>query len=125
MSGRGNTPRKRALKNFFTLLFSGKLSKAENSLEGIRKRYKLGKDDPYYKALYGIYYTYTSDDRDSFIFKLWERYLNGEKKNALRRSFKEILEKSYDPPRRFIKAWLDLIDMLDILPRPHKIKKPS
>ena len=123
MSKEGNTPTKRVVKNFFTLLFSGKISKAEEALKRIRKRYRLGEDDPYYKALYGIYYAYTTDDRDSFIYKLWNRYLNGEKKSSLKKHFKDILEKAYNPPERFIRAWLDLIDLLDSLPKPHKIKK--
>jgi len=123
MSKEGNTPTKQAVKSFFTLLFSGKISKAEEALKRIRKRYKLGENDPYYKALYGIYYTYTTDDRDSFIYKLWNRYLNGEKKSSLKKHFKDILEKAYDPPERFIRAWLDLINLLDSLPKPHKIKK--
>ena len=123
MSREGGTPTKQAVKNFFTLLFSGKISKAEGSLKRIRKRYRLGEDDPYYKALYGIYYAYTTDDRDSFIYKLWNRYLNGEKKSSLKKHFKDILEKAHNPPERFIRAWLDLIDLLDSLPKPHKIKK--
>jgi len=123
MSREGNTPTKQAVKNFFTLLFSGKISKAEEALKRIRRRYKLGESDPYYKALYGIYYAYTTDDRDSFIYKLWNRYLNGEKKSSLKKHFKDILEKAYNPPERFIRAWLDLIDLLDSLPKPHKIKK--
>jgi len=123
MSKEGNTPTKQAVKNFFTLLFSGKISKAEEALKRIRRRYKLGESDPYYKALYGIYYAYTTDDRDSFIYKLWNRYLNGEKKSSLKKHFKDILEKAYNPPERFIRAWLDLIDLLDSLPKPHKIKK--
>ena len=123
MSREGNTPTKQAVKNFFTLLFSGKISKAEEALKRIRRRYKLGESDPYYKALYGIYYAYTTDDRDSFIYKLWNRYLNGEKKSSLKKHFKDILEKAYNPPERFIRAWLDLINLLDSLPKPHKIKK--
>jgi len=123
MSREGGTPTKQSIKNFFTLLFSGKISKAEEALKRIRRRYKLGEDDPYYKALYGIYYAYTTDDRDSFIYKLWNRYLNGEKKSSLKKHFKDILEKAYNPPERFIRAWLDLIDLLDSLPKPHKIKK--
>ena len=123
MGKEGSAPTKKVVKNFFTLLFSGKISKAEEALKRIRKRYKLGEDDPYYKALYGIYYAYTTDDRDSFIYKLWNRYLNGEKKSSLKKHFKDILEKAYNPPERFIRAWLDLIDLLDSLPKPHKIKK--
>lgn len=111
---------KRAVKNFFTLLFSGKLSKAEESLSRLRKR--LG-DDGYYKALHGIYYAYVHDDRDSFLFQLWERYLEGRKKEELRKRLEGLLKEAYDPPKGFIRAWLDLIDMLNSLPVPHKIDR--
>ncbi len=125
MSSRSDVPGKQTLKNFFTYLFSGKLSKAENALKRIRKRYKLSENDPYYKALYGIYYAYISDDRDSFLFHLWKRYLSGEKKALLKSGFKDLLERGYDPPERFIKAWLDLVDLLGSLPKPHKLAKSS
>ena len=111
---------KRAVKNFFTLLFSGKLSKAEESLSRLQKRLE---DDGYYKALHGIYYAYIYDDRDSFLFQLWKRYLSGEDKKELKKYFEGLLKEAYDPPRGFIQAWLDLIDMLDSLPTPHKIDK--
>jgi len=119
------TPGRQAVKNFFTLLFLGKLSKAEETLRRIQKRYKLKETDGYYKALYGIYYAYISDDRDSFLFHLWKRYLAGEKKDKLKVAFKDLLEKSYDPPEDFIQAWLDLISMIDSLPTPHKLGKSS
>jgi len=114
---------KRAVKKFFKLLFSGKLSEAERTLQRIKKRYKLGDDDGYYMALYGIYYTYINDDRDSYIFKLWERFLNNEGKRSLSKSFRELLKTMYQPPEKFLKAWLDLIGFIDELPVPHKIKK--
>ena len=113
-------PSKRALRNFLTLLFSGKLSKAEESLRRLRKRLE---DDGYYKALYGIYYAYISDDRDSYLFQLWRRYMNGAKKEELKKYFKELLKEAYDPPKGFLQAWLDMIDMIDSLPTPHKIAK--
>lgn len=119
-------PSKQALKNFYGALFSGKLSKAEEILKRIRKRYNLSNDNGYYKALYGIYYVYTSDDRDSYLFNLLEKYFDkGEDKDSLKKSLKEMLEKAYSPPSDFIKAWLDLIDLLDSLPRPHKLGKLS
>lgn len=113
-------PGNRALKNFFTLLFSGKLSKAEEALKRLEK--KLG-NNGYYRALYGIYYSYITDDRDSFIFQLWRRYLNGEKKEELKKLFTSLLKEAYDPPRDFIQAWINLIDMIDSLPTPHKMAK--
>ena len=118
-----SSPTKRVVKNFFTLLFSGKLSKAEAALKRIQKRYKLEENDGYYKALYGIYYAYISDDRDSFLFHLWRKYLNGENKKALKKMFKELLKEAYDPPSSFIQAWLDLIEMIDSLPTPHRLGK--
>ena len=119
-----NPQSKRAVKNFFTLLFSGKLSKAEETLKRIKKRLDQ-EDEGYYKALYGIYYAYISDDRDSYLFQLWRKYLDGKDKSMLKRSFTELLKASYDPPKGFIQAWLDLIDMLDSLPTPHKLEKKS
>jgi len=110
----------RAVKNFFTLLFSGKISKAEESLSRLEK--KLG-NNGYYKALYGIYYAYITDDRDSFIFQLWKRYLGGEDKANLKKIFTDLLKEAYDPPKDFIQAWIDLIDMIDSLPVPHKLAK--
>jgi len=125
LMGSEAAPGRQAVKNFFTLLFSGKLSKAEEALDRIRRRYKLSENDGYYKALYGIYYSYISDDRDSYIFELWRRYLAGEKKEDLKAAFKELLEGSLEPPRGFIQAWLDLIDIIDSLPTPHKLEKQS
>ena len=119
----GSTPTKRVIKNFFTLLFSGKLSKAERALERIRKRYRFSEDDGYYRALYGIYYSYVSDDRNSYVFKVWERFLSGESKRSIEKSFRELLRDLYDPPSDFIQAWIDFIKMLDKLPTPHKFKK--
>jgi len=110
----------RAVKNFFTLLFSGKISKAEESLSRLEKR--LG-NNGYYKALYGIYYAYVTDDRDSFIFQLWKRYLSGEDKAKLKETFTDLLKEAYDPPKDFIQAWIDLIDIMDSLPTPHKLAK--
>ena len=123
MSRKGNTLTKRAVKNFLTLLFSGRLSKAEKALERIRKRYRLSEDDGYYRALYGIYYSYVSDDRNSYVFKVWERFLNGESKRSIERSFRELLRDLYNPPSDFIQAWIDFIRMLDKLPTPHKFKR--
>jgi len=123
MSRKGNTLTKRAVKNFLTLLFSGRLSKAEKALERIRKRYRLSGDDGYYRALYGIYYSYVSDDRNSYVFKVWERFLNGESKRSIERSFRELLRDLYNPPSDFIRAWIDFIRMLDKLPTPHKFKR--
>ncbi len=114
---------RRAVEKFFTLLFSGKLSEAERTLERMRKRYKLGEDDPYYNALYRIYYTYVNDDKDSYTFQIWERFLEGESKRKLASQVKELLKTMHDPPERYLKAWLDLIELLDKLPQPHKIKK--
>jgi len=116
-------PSKQALKKYYTLLFSGKISKAEKALERMRKRYKLSENDGYYKALYGIYYSYVSDDRNSYVFKVWERFLSGESKRSIERSFKELLKDLYDPPSDFIQAWIDFIRMLDKLPTPHKFKR--
>ena len=123
MSRKGNTVTKQAVKNFLTLLFSGRLSKAEKALERIRKRYKLSEDDRYYRALYGIYYSYVSDDRNSYVFKVWERFLNGESKRSIERSFRELLRDLYNPPSDFIQAWIDFIRLLDKLPTPHKFKR--
>ncbi len=114
---------RRVVEKFFTLLFSGKLSEAERTLERIRKRYKLGEDDPYYKALYGIYYTYVNDDRDSYVFHLWEQFMEGVSKRRLAGQVRDLLKTMQEPPERYLKAWLDLIDLLDKLPEPHKIKK--
>lgn len=110
----------KAVKNFFTLLFSGKISKAEESLRRLEKKLE---GNGYYKALHGIYYAYITDDRDSFVFQLWRRYLNGEDKKRLKEMFIELLKKAYNPPKDFIQAWIDLIDIIDSLPVPHKLAK--
>jgi len=111
----------RTIKKFYTLLFSGKISDSEKTLEYIRK--KLGEENPYYNALYGIYYSYVNDDVDSYIFKLWERYLNGVDKKTLYDEVNRLIDQSYNPPTDFLKAWLDLINVIDQLPEPHKIEK--
>ncbi len=116
-------PSRKVLKNFYGFLFSGKLSKAEAALKRIQKRYKFKDGDGYYKALYGIYYVYVSGDRDSYLFHLLRRYLDGESKESLKKSFRDLLEASYDPPSDFIRAWLDLINLLDSLPKPHRLEK--
>ncbi len=113
-------PSSKILRNFFTLLFSGKLSKAEEALGKLEKR--LG-NNSYYKALYGVYYAYITDDRDSFLFQLWKRYLNGEDKAKLKELFTGLLKEAYDPPKDFIQAWVDLIDMMNSLPVPHKLAR--
>jgi hypothetical protein len=111
----------KSIKKFYTLLFSGKISESEKTLEYIRK--KIGDQNPYYNALYGIYYSYVNDDVDSYIFKLWERYLNGADKKTLYEEVERLIEGSYNPPADFLQAWLDLISMIDQLPVPHKIEK--
>lgn len=111
----------RSIKKFYTLLFSGKISESEKTLEYIKKR--LGEENPYYSALYGIYYSYVNDDLDSYIFKLWERYSSGVDKRALEKEIKRMIDESYDPPKNFLQAWVDLVDMIDQLPTPHKIGK--
>lgn len=109
----------KSVKRFFDQLFSGKISEAERSLENIKK--KLGEDE-YYMALYGMYYSYVNDDRDSYIFKIWEKYLDGADKKSLRSEIEDFTSKMYSPPSRFLQAWLDLISMMDELPTPHKIQ---
>jgi len=111
----------RTIKKFYTLLFNGKISESEKTLDYIRK--KIGDQSPYYNALYGIYYSYVNDDVDSYIFKLWERYLNGVDKKTLYEEVERLIKESYNPPAGFLEAWLDLISMIDQLPVPHKIEK--
>ncbi|MEM3113832.1 MAG: hypothetical protein QXY72_01645, partial [Nitrososphaerota archaeon] len=101
----------KSVRKFYALLFSGKISESEKSLEYIRK--KIGDHNPYYKALYGIYYSYVNDDRDSYIFKLWERYLDGVDRETLKNEMKKLLEESYNPPREFLQTWLDLVNIMD------------
>lgn len=113
-------PRK-SIKKFYTLLFSGKISESEKTLEYIKK--KLGDQNPYYQALYGIYYSYVNDDVDSYIFRLWERYVDGVDKKTLKAEIQKLLEESYNPPTEFLQAWLDLVDIMDQLSQPHKIEK--
>lgn len=116
-----STPSKNTAKKFFILLFKGRLSEAERILGRMKKR--LGEDNGYYRALYGIYYAYVNDDRDSYVFKLWERFLNGESKRAIANGFRELITEMQAPPREYLQAWLDLISLLDKLPTPHKIEK--
>lgn len=111
----------KSIRKFYTLLFSGRISESEKTLEYIKK--KIGDRNPYYNALYGIYYSYVNDDIDSYIFRLWERYVDGVDKNTLKNEVKKLLEESYNPPREFLQAWLDLVNMMDQLPTPHKIEK--
>lgn len=120
---KGREISKRMVQKFFTLLFSGKLSEAERTLQRIKKRYKLDDGNGYYLALYGIYYAYVNDDRESYIFRLWERFLGGESERSLAKSFKELLKTMYQPPDDFLQAWLDLIGILDKLPAPHRIRR--
>ena len=111
----------KSIKKFYTLLFSGKISESEKTLEYIKR--KLGEDNPYYNALYGIYYSYVNDDVDSYIFKLWERYLNGVDKKTLQSEIQKLIDESYEPPNSFLQAWIDLVNIIDQLPTPHKIEK--
>ncbi|MCF8885279.1 MAG: hypothetical protein QXK95_04955 [Nitrososphaerota archaeon] len=111
----------KSVKKFYTLLFSGKISDAEKSLDYIKK--KLGENSGYYRALYGIYYSYVNDDRDSYVFRLWERHLDGTDKNTLYNELKNLMDNAQQPPVEFIKTWLDLISMIDQLPIPHKLRK--
>lgn len=114
-------PQKRAVKKFFNLLFSGRISEAERALTRIKR--KLGEEDGYYRALYGIYYAYVNDDRDSYVFKLWERFLEGESKRSIAEGLRELMGEMQEPPRGFLQAWLDLVSFLDKLPTPHKLEK--
>lgn len=111
----------KSIKKFYTLLFSGKISESEKTLEYIKR--KLGEENPYYNALYGIYYSYVNDDLDSYVFKLWERYLNGVDKKTLQSEIQKLIDESYEPPNSFLQAWIDLVNIIDQLPTPHKIEK--
>ncbi|MEM3113831.1 MAG: hypothetical protein QXY72_01640, partial [Nitrososphaerota archaeon] len=53
----------------------------------------------------------------------WERYLDGVDRETLKNEMKKLLEESYNPPREFLQTWLDLVNIMDKLPTPHKIEK--
>lgn len=113
---------KKHAKKFLEALFSGKITESEKILENLAKRHNSEEDRRYLLALKGIFYSYVNDDYDALIFKLF-------KEDNLKKFRKETLEHmerlanrpvvGHDP---YFRAWIDVINLLDELPTPHKLK---
>lgn len=116
------TDQERTIVKFLERLFNGRIQESERLLERLAKKAESEEDRELHRVLYGIYYSYTTDDSESLLFKL---YSDG-RISDLRQKYKEALEKAAIEPdgRRntFLDIWIKVIDLLDKLPIPHKFR---
>jgi len=114
---------KKLVLKFVKTLFEGRISDAEKMLMNLKKKMKDDVEKRIYLALYGLFFSYTSEDTDSIIFKL---YTNGDPVSQASRILKVIKETSspvlgeYDP---YVEVWSIILSNIDKIPTPHKLKQ--
>lgn len=114
---------KKLVLKFVKTLFEGRISDAEKMLMNLKKKMKDDVEKRIYLALYGLFFSYTSEDTDSIIFKL---YTSGDPVSQASRILKVIKETSspvlgeHDP---YVEVWSIILSNIDKIPTPHKLKQ--
>lgn len=114
---------KEYLRKVLSLLFSGRISDAERVLGNLKKKLDKEEGDGYYDAIYGIYYSYVNDDAETLTFKLWtDEFIRKNRKRVVE-EFRAKSKSRFSELPGFYKAWADLVEILNKLPKPHKLVK--
>ncbi len=118
----GGEQLKRLVLKFVGTLFEGRISDAEKMLMALKKKVKTEEDKRIYMALYGLFFSYTSEDMDSILFKL---YSNGDPVSQADRILKVIKETSspiLDESDPYVEVWSIILSNIDKIPTPHRLK---
>ncbi|MEM4212679.1 MAG: hypothetical protein QXX16_06460, partial [Nitrososphaerota archaeon] len=76
-----------------------------------------------YLALYGLFFSYTSEDTDSLLFKI---YTDNDVSSQAQRIFKVIKEVSVpvlDERDPYLDVWTIILNNIDKIPVPHKLRQ--
>ncbi|MCS7142464.1 MAG: hypothetical protein NZ920_01530 [Aigarchaeota archaeon] len=112
----------KTILRFLDRLFNGHIQDSEKMLERLSKRIESDEDVQLYRALYGIYYSYTTEDRDSLIYKLYRDGRLSDDRKKYRESLERLLNEPDGSKNEFIRVWLRVIDLLEKAPLPHKFR---
>lgn len=107
---------------FAKTLFEGRITDAEKILASLKRRISTEEEKRAYLALYGLYFSYTSEDKDSLLFKL---YTNGDAVTNSQKFLKVIKETSINVLGKqdaYIEVWKIILNNIDKIPVPHKLK---
>lgn len=116
---------KRLVLKFAKTLFEGRISEAEKMLTTFKKKTKTEDEKRIYLALYGLFFSYTSEDTDSILFRL---YTNNDASIQARRILEIIREAStpvLDEKDPYINVWTIILSNINKIPVPHKIRQQS
>jgi|YelNatPaOPRAMG01_1025707.scaffolds.fasta_scaffold73524_3 hypothetical protein len=114
---------KRLVLKFVRTLFEGKISDAEKMLMNLKKKAKTDEDKRVYLALYGIYFSYTSEDADSLIFKLYSNEDPASQANGYLKMIKETSQPVLGEHDPYVDVWKIILSNVDKIPTPHKLKQ--
>ena len=110
-------------KRFLEALFSGRLTEADNILNRLAKRHNTPEDMRYLKALDGLMYSYINEDREALIYRLYRSDNPKDYRQKVLNDMKRLANRPVVGDDPFFKAWVDVLELLDKLPQPHKIKQ--
>lgn len=110
-------------KRFLEALFSGRLTEADNVLSRLAKRHKTPEEQRYLKALDGLMYSYVNDDKEALIYRLYRADNPEDYRRRALNDMRRLANRPVVGEDPFFKAWADVLEMLDKLPQPHKIKQ--
>jgi len=114
---------KRLVLKFVRTLFEGRISDAEKMLMNLKKKAKTDEDKRVYLALYGIYFSYTSEDADSLIFKLYSNEDPASQANGYLKMIKETSQPVLGEHDPYVDVWKIILSNVDKIPTPHKLKQ--
>lgn len=116
---------KKLVLKFTKTLFEGRISEAEKMLASFKKKIKTEEEKRIYLALYGLFFSYTSEDVDSLLFKI---YTDNDVSSQTQRILKVIKETSMpvlDEKDPYIDVWTIILSNIDKIPVPHKLRQQS
>ncbi|MEM2003726.1 MAG: hypothetical protein QXZ49_03785 [Nitrososphaerota archaeon] len=114
---------KKLVLKFTKTLFEGRISEAEKMLASFKKKVKTEEEKRIYLALYGLFFSYTSEDTDSLLFKI---YTDNDVSSQAQRIFKVIKEVSVpvlDERDPYLDVWTIILNNIDKIPVPHKLRQ--
>ncbi len=114
---------KKLVLKFTKTLFEGRISEAEKMLASFKKKIKTEEEKRIYLALYGLFFSYTSEDTDSLLFKI---YTDNDVSSQAQRIFKVIKEVSVpvlDERDPYLDVWTIILNNIDKIPVPHKLRQ--
>ncbi len=110
-------------KRFLEALFSGRLTEADNILNRLAKRHNTPEDMRYLKALDGLMYSYVNDDKEALIYRLYRSENLEDYRRRVLEDMRRLSNRPVVGDDPFFKAWVDVLELLDKVPHPHKIKQ--